>query len=163
MPCYALVHLRLLYVLAMYNFLHIHEQKCCEQEADVKPTRVVIYVFLSYIAPFEQVSLLFLAVIFKLNYSTESKLIIKYDLFYHRHSKVYFAQSRSAILILTQTNSLKHLKGREVLHKYILSIAYTFTQLAFPYLFFVLLIYVSSIGYVSRIVLAIKKLYFIHY
>jgi hypothetical protein len=126
-------------VLAMYNFLHIHElnlyfvyilncrssfqligcpyyiasevlQKCCEQEADVKPTRVVIYVFLSYIAPFEQVSLLFLAVIFKLNYSTESKLIIKYDLFYHRHSKVYFTQSRSGISILTQTNSLRYMK-----------------------------------------------------
>jgi hypothetical protein len=119
MPCYALVHLRLLYVLAMYNFLHIHElnlyfvyilncrssfqligcpyyiasevlQKCCEQEADVKPTRVVIYVFLSYIAPFEQVSLLFLAVIFKLNYSTESKLIIKYDLFYQTQQGIFY-------------------------------------------------------------------------
>ena len=63
-----------------------------------------------------------------------------------------FLKKKVALPLLSE-----HLKGHEVLCKYILSTAYIFTQVTFPQVFFVFLIYFFTIGFVLRIFLAIKK------
>ena len=63
-----------------------------------------------------------------------------------------FLKKKVALPLLSE-----HLKGHEVLCKYILSVAYTFTQVTFPQVFFCLSDLFFTIGFVLRIVLAIKK------